>query len=239
MRENVHDRGRGGSANLLLVPERGPQRRLLFLGPRSYKLEDIGADSRGRRMVSVVEQGQGRRSEIVLYGAEIRWLVGHLRQAEGSGDSVLFLGRVLGGSPSVAAWLRSEQDGRVVQVVMSSEQRRQQMFIPSLDGGWEGLALVLEGFDPGWGWTGRNQAWWSPGGRLRKWLLALGRRGRDHGRDFRKTIADQAGGRSCRNCLLGLAGSRLGQQKLGLGLGLCWWAKMLRVGGKLGWAIQV
>ncbi|KAI7993141.1 hypothetical protein LOK49_LG12G00614 [Camellia lanceoleosa] len=43
-------------------------------------------------MVSVVERGQGHRSEIVLYAAEIKWLVGLLWQAKASGDSGLFLG---------------------------------------------------------------------------------------------------------------------------------------------------
>ncbi|KAI8001844.1 hypothetical protein LOK49_LG09G01306 [Camellia lanceoleosa] len=130
----VRDRRKGRPTNPLLVPDRGPRQRLLFLGPWSYKLEDFGTNRRGRHNVSVGERGHGRRSEIVLFRAEIRWLVGRLRQAKASGDCGLFLGRVSGGGRSVASWLRSEEGGRVLQVVLLLGQRHQQMFIPSMDG---------------------------------------------------------------------------------------------------------
>ncbi|KAI8011637.1 hypothetical protein LOK49_LG06G03126 [Camellia lanceoleosa] len=71
--EAISVRGRGRLGNPLLASEHGPRRRLQFLGPQSYEIQDIGADDKDQRRVSVVERGQGRRSEIVLYGTEIKW----------------------------------------------------------------------------------------------------------------------------------------------------------------------
>ncbi|THG11432.1 hypothetical protein TEA_009244 [Camellia sinensis var. sinensis] len=53
---------------------------------QSYGIQDIGTNSRDRRRLSVVERGHDRHSEIVLFGAEIRWLVARLQQAEAAVD---------------------------------------------------------------------------------------------------------------------------------------------------------
>ncbi|GMP99967.1 hypothetical protein CsSME_00047236 [Camellia sinensis var. sinensis] len=74
-----------------------------------------------------------------------------MRKASKMNTVGVFLGRVSGGRRSVACWLRLEEVGATVQIVVHMGDHRTQMFLPQLSfgNGWEGVALVLDGFTVG------------------------------------------------------------------------------------------
>lgn len=60
-----------------------------------------------------------------------------------------FLGRLERTRHSVANWIRDEENGGLsVQIVVMTEGKRTQVFLPMSEfgNGWEGVALVIEGF---------------------------------------------------------------------------------------------
>ncbi|KAI8024348.1 hypothetical protein LOK49_LG03G03569 [Camellia lanceoleosa] len=89
----------------------GPRRRILFLGGWSFELEEASVDSIGRHSISIVERGQGLRRAIVLIGHKARWIVAKMQAASMAVDDLHFLGRLYGGSRSVAVWVRGEERG--------------------------------------------------------------------------------------------------------------------------------
>ncbi|KAI7979171.1 hypothetical protein LOK49_Contig476G00002 [Camellia lanceoleosa] len=101
----------------------GLRRRLIFLGDRSFEFEEGQADVIGRRRVDIVERGHGVRRAIALFGAEIQWVVAQLRKASTTNFGGVFLGRVSGGRRSVACWLRPEEMGFAVQIVVQMGDR--------------------------------------------------------------------------------------------------------------------
>ncbi|KAI8026078.1 hypothetical protein LOK49_LG02G01749 [Camellia lanceoleosa] len=143
-----------------MVSEDHSRRRLIFLGDRSFEFEEGQEDGIGRRRVEIVERGQGLRRNIDLVGAEIKWVASQLLRLSRRVVNKVFLGRVSGGRRSVACWLRHGEEGNEVQVVVQLGDRRRQIFIPesSHGDGWEGVALVLEGFWGGNGWVSRGSA---------------------------------------------------------------------------------
>ncbi|KAI8025437.1 hypothetical protein LOK49_LG02G02319 [Camellia lanceoleosa] len=132
-----------------LSTECGPRRRILFLGGRFFEFEDVSVDTSGCRGVSIVERGAGLRRAVVVYGHDVRWMVARMRFALQDPGNFQFLGRLIGGSRIVAVWVRSEEGGgSSFQIVVTAGKRRDQIYIPMSDfgDGWEGVALVLEGF---------------------------------------------------------------------------------------------
>lgn len=149
-----------------------PRRRILFLGGRSFELEEEGEDPIGRRRLAIVERGQGLRRSIVLCGYEVGWCCQKLRRASREPGHLAYLGRLIGGRRSLAVWIRGEEDGKSsFQMVATTAGRREQIFAPKSDfgGGWEGVALVMEGFGFGDGWarTTNGQPKLEAVGRLR------------------------------------------------------------------------
>ncbi|KAI7981150.1 hypothetical protein LOK49_Contig68G00005 [Camellia lanceoleosa] len=131
------------------VDNSGPRRRILFLGDRSFEFEEVSVESPGGRGVSIVERGLGLHRAVVVYGHDVHWLVTRLRTASQDPGDLRFLGRLNGGKRTLAVWVRGEEGGgSSFQLVVSTGQRREQIFIPVSDfgDGWDGVALVLEGF---------------------------------------------------------------------------------------------
>ncbi|KAI8002726.1 hypothetical protein LOK49_LG08G02836 [Camellia lanceoleosa] len=131
-----------------LRKEVGPRRRLLFLGGRSFEFEESNTVA-GKCGLSIVERGEGLRRAVVLNGSEIRWLVARMRLASKESDSLKFWGRLSGGNRSTAVWVRGEAGGGTsFQIVVTTGQRREQVYIPvsAFGDGWEGVALVVDGF---------------------------------------------------------------------------------------------
>ncbi|KAI8001701.1 hypothetical protein LOK49_LG09G00353 [Camellia lanceoleosa] len=134
---------------ILVKAATGPRRRILFLGGRSFEFEEVVADHRGHRQLSIVERGQGLRREVVLLGFEVQWTARKLRTESCMSDRHSFSGRLEGKGQSVATWLRDEDNGGFsVQIVVTSKGKRTQIYLPMLEFGdrWEGVALVIEGF---------------------------------------------------------------------------------------------
>ncbi|XP_028090550.1 uncharacterized protein LOC114290777 isoform X1 [Camellia sinensis] len=128
--------------------EVGPRRRILFLGGRSFEFEESdGVD--GKCGLSIVERGEGLRRAVVLNVSEVRWLVVRMRLASKKSNSLKFWGRLSGGSRTTAVWVRGEEGrGISFQIVVTTGQRREQVYIPvsAFDDGWEGVALAINGF---------------------------------------------------------------------------------------------
>lgn len=107
----------------------------------------------------------------MLIGHEARWIVAKMRTTSTAPNNLRFLGRLHGGSRSVAVWVQGEEGGgSSFQVVVTVGNRREQIFIPASEfgGGWGDVALVIEGFGLGDGWVRR------PGGMQRKVLSTSG-----------------------------------------------------------------
>ena len=59
---------------ILMSEAPGPRRRLLFLGERSFEIEEEGVDRDREKSIRIVEKGSGLRCAVVLVGKEIQWL---------------------------------------------------------------------------------------------------------------------------------------------------------------------
>ncbi|KAF5930367.1 hypothetical protein HYC85_031240 [Camellia sinensis] len=63
----------------------------LFLGSRSFELEEVAVDAIGCWSLSIVERGQGLRRAVLLVGFEVCWLVAKMRKASvGSRDPSIY-----------------------------------------------------------------------------------------------------------------------------------------------------
>ncbi|THG23686.1 hypothetical protein TEA_023048 [Camellia sinensis var. sinensis] len=152
---------------LLLTSEVGPRRRILFLGGRSFKLEEVAVDAIGCRSLFIVERGQGLRRAVLLVGFEVCWLVAKMWKASLDPGTLRFMGRLSGSCRGVAVWVRREEEGgpsiqivvtegkrraqlggSSIQIVVTEGRRRAQLFFPmsAFGDGWGDLALVIEGF---------------------------------------------------------------------------------------------
>ncbi|KAI8009721.1 hypothetical protein LOK49_LG06G02226 [Camellia lanceoleosa] len=89
----------------------GPRCRILFLGDRSFEFEEVSVVSPSRRGVSIVERGLGLRQAVVVCGHDVQWLVTQLRVALQAPSNLRFLGRLSGGSRTLAVWVRGEKHG--------------------------------------------------------------------------------------------------------------------------------
>ncbi|KAI7986536.1 hypothetical protein LOK49_LG14G00267 [Camellia lanceoleosa] len=141
-----------------MAKEIGLYWRILFLGNRTFELEESSVDSLGCRSLSIVEREQGLYRAVVLVGFEICWIATKLRMASQEPSHLGYLGHLSGGRRSLAVWVRGEAGGGFsVQIVVTVGVRREQVFIlmSAYGNGWEGLALVLEGFKIGDRWVTR------------------------------------------------------------------------------------
>ncbi|KAI7984015.1 hypothetical protein LOK49_LG15G02448 [Camellia lanceoleosa] len=119
------------------------------------KLNDFDESWSAAGSIFLRQSSSLKRADVI----EIQWVVAQLRKASTPNFGGVFLGRVSGGRRSVACWLRPEEMGFAVQIVVQMGDRRSQIFLPqSLFGdGWEGVALVLDGFSMGNGWVTKGQ----------------------------------------------------------------------------------
>ncbi|KAI7989360.1 hypothetical protein LOK49_LG13G00570 [Camellia lanceoleosa] len=131
--------------------ELGPRRRILFLGGRSFEFEESNGPD-GKCGLSIVEQGEGLRRAVVLNASEVRWLVDRMRLASQEPSNLKFWGRLSGGSRTTAVWVRGEEGGGTsLQIVTTTGQRREQVYVPAsaFGDGWDAVALVVDGFGLG------------------------------------------------------------------------------------------
>ncbi|GMP97488.1 hypothetical protein CsSME_00045721 [Camellia sinensis var. sinensis] len=115
---------------MLSVREKiGPHRQILFLGGQSFEIEEMAETSRGHRCLSIVERGQGLRKEV--------------RCETTMGVTEPWSSLVCG------------------SIVVTSMGKITQTFLSMSDfgDGWEGVALVLEGFAKGDGWGVMEERW--------------------------------------------------------------------------------
>ncbi|CAL5419060.1 unnamed protein product [Camellia sinensis] len=90
-------------------------------------------------------KGQGLRRAVLLVGFEVCWLVAKLRKASLDPRALQFLGRLNGGSRSVAVWGRGEEEGgSSIQIVVTEGKRRSQLFFPMSAFGGGGRSFELE-----------------------------------------------------------------------------------------------
>ncbi|GMP24454.1 hypothetical protein CsSME_00001717 [Camellia sinensis var. sinensis] len=129
--------------NPSVVPKSNSHQWILFLGTRSFEFEDQEVDKIGRCQIAIVERGLGLRREVVLIGNEIQWLVSRMQLAMKYGEHVSFLGCLQGGPRSMAWWLREDEDGPTIQVVVLMEESTLTNFHSILDfGGWLGGSCI-------------------------------------------------------------------------------------------------
>ncbi|GMP72531.1 hypothetical protein CsSME_00030527 [Camellia sinensis var. sinensis] len=113
----------------------GPRRRILFLGSRSFELEEAAVDAIGRRSLR----------SVLLVGFEVCWLVAKMRKASLDPETLRFMGRLTSGCRSVAVWVHGEEEGgSSIQIVVTEGKRRAQLFflMSAFGDGWGDLALV-------------------------------------------------------------------------------------------------
>ncbi|KAI8029180.1 Protein SMG9 [Camellia lanceoleosa] len=141
----------------------GPRRRILFLGSRSFELEEAVVDAIGRRSLSIVERGQGLRRAVLLVGFEVCWLVAKLQKASLDPGALQFMGCLSGGSRNAEVWVRGEEEGgSSIQIVVTEGKRMTQLFFPmsAFGNGRKAKTLLRRR----WTLDGRDLLleWWTP-----------------------------------------------------------------------------
>ncbi|KAI7988728.1 hypothetical protein LOK49_LG13G02381 [Camellia lanceoleosa] len=130
--------------------------RILFLGGWSFEIKETVARQWGHPCLTIVERGQGLRREVRLVGYEVGWIDAKLHMALRNQGCHVSVGRLERKRHSVAIWTCAEENGgSSFQVVVTSEGKRSQVFLSQSEfgDGWEGVALVMEGFAKGDGWV--------------------------------------------------------------------------------------